>query len=69
MNLRIFFLAAFLYVISLVIIALHSSLAALVAIFPLVIAFSYSYFRLKRFFLVKNVLVELGFPEENIEVQ
>jgi len=52
--------AIFLYVISLIMVAMHSSFAAIVAIFPLMIAFSYSYFRLKRFFLVKNFLICSG---------
>ena len=53
-------IAVLLYGISLVMVALHSSLAALVAVFPLMIAFLYSYFRLKRFFLVKNFLICSG---------
>jgi len=56
----IFLISLIMYVFSLVVVGMHSSIAVIAAISPLIIAFSYSYFRLKRFFLVKNILISTG---------
>lgn len=56
----ILLVAVLLYGISLILVAMQSGLAACIAVIPLVIAFSYSYFRLKRFFLLKNLLISAG---------
>ena len=52
--------SAVVYGVSLVMIALHSTIAAVVAVLPVLIAISYSFFRLKRYFLIKNILTCAG---------
>lgn len=54
-------IAGILYACSLAIVTLHSSSAGIIAILPIIIAFLYSHFRLKKFFLVKNILISSGF--------
>ena len=57
----ILLIAILLYTGSLVMVALHSAMAGIVALLPPAIAVLYSCFRLKRFFLVKNILISAGF--------
>jgi 4-hydroxybenzoate polyprenyltransferase len=52
--------AVIVYVCSLAMVAVHNIFTGIVGILPLIIAVSYSCLRLKKFFLVKNILISTG---------
>ena len=56
----ILLIALFLYIVSLALVASGSTIAGIVAVIPVIIAVLYSYFRLKKIFLIKNILISTG---------